>query len=51
MLDPRLVEEFSWSRIAAKRLDKLVVSMLREEFEEDAESLTYLPIGSEVNIA
>ena len=45
-LEPGRVEEFSWSRVAARRLDKLVVSMLREEFEEDAESLTYLPIGN-----
>jgi len=51
MLDPRLVEEFSWSRVAAKRLDKLVISMLREEFEEDAESLTYLPIGGKYCLA
>ena len=46
MLNPQVVEKFSWSRVVAKRDDKLVVSMLREEFKGDAESLTYLPIGS-----
>jgi len=48
---PENVEKFSWSRVAAKRLDKQVISMIGEEFEVDAESLTYIPIGKEYCLA
>ncbi len=48
---PENVEKFSWSKVAARRLDKQIISMIREEFEVDAESLTYIPIGNKYCLA
>lgn len=42
---PALVEEHSWTKVLARRLDKEVVRVLREEFEVEAEGLTYAPVG------
>ena len=43
----RSIERSCWRMVAAKRLDKRIVEVLREEFEPDAEGLTYIPMGSE----
>ncbi|RLF25004.1 MAG: hypothetical protein DRM97_02730 [Thermoprotei archaeon] len=48
---PKAIEKSSWSKVAAKRLDKQIIFMIREEFEVDAESLTYIPIGDEYCLA
>jgi len=45
MLKPEVIEEFAWSKILAKRLDKEVAEMVRRGFEEDAEGITYAPVG------
>jgi len=42
---PDTVENYSWTKILAKRLDREVVKVLKEEFEPDAEGLTYAPVG------
>jgi len=42
---PEVVERYSWPRVLARRLDKVVVGVLREEFEVEAEGLTYAPVG------
>ncbi len=42
---PESVEHYAWPRIVVKRLDRKVVEMLREEFEPEAEGLTYIPGG------
>ena len=49
--DPLNVERYAWSRVAARRLDKHIVSLIKEEFEPDAEGLTYLPIGDSYVLA
>jgi len=41
--NPATVETYAWPRALTKRLDKLVVEVIREEFEPDAEGLTYAP--------
>lgn len=41
--NPATVETYAWPRVLTKRLDKLVVEIIREEFEPDAEGLTYAP--------
>lgn len=46
---PELVETYAWPRLIAKRLDKLVVEMVREELEPEAEGLTYVPAPSGEN--
>lgn len=42
---PELVERFAWPKLLPRRLDKLVLELVREEFEPDAEGLTYMPMG------
>ena len=42
---PNIVEKYAWPRLLAKRLDKRIVELLKEEFEPDAEGLTYAPSG------
>lgn len=42
---PEIVEKYAWPRLLAKRLDKRIVEFLKEEFEPDAEGLTYAPSG------
>jgi energy-coupling factor transporter ATP-binding protein EcfA2 len=42
---PDLVESYAWPRLLVRRLDKLVVEMVREEFEPEAEGLTYAPVN------
>ncbi|MHA1594250.1 MAG: ATP-dependent nuclease [Candidatus Baldrarchaeia archaeon] len=42
---PSLIEGYAWAKVASKRLDKEIVSMIRDEFEMEAEGLTFLPIG------
>jgi len=37
------VEVYAWPRILTKRLDKRVIEIIREEFEPEAEGLTYIP--------
>ena len=39
------IETYSWPILAAKRLDKIVLKMVKEEFEPDAEGFTYIPLG------
>ncbi len=45
---PEVVEKYSWPKVLAKRLDKEVVKVVREEFEVDAEGLTYAPVGGSI---
>jgi len=40
---PDVVENYSSTKILAKRLNREVVKVLKEEFEPDAEGLTYAP--------
>lgn len=42
---PDTVENYSSTKILAKRLNREVVKVLKEEFEPDAEGLTYAPVG------
>ena len=49
--NPRLVEEYAWPRLLQKRLDKLVVGLLREGLEPEAEGLTYVPGGGSYFLA
>lgn len=44
---PEIVEKYAWPRLLAKRLDKRIVEFLKEEFEPDAEGLTYAPSGED----
>ncbi|OYT48559.1 MAG: hypothetical protein B6U85_02015 [Desulfurococcales archaeon ex4484_42] len=43
---PDLVENYAWVKVLTKRLDKEIVRIVKEEFEVDAEGLTYGPIGN-----
>jgi len=45
--EPKEIEKYAWARVAAKRLDKLIISTIREEFEPEAEGLTYIPMNDE----
>ena len=45
LMNPKLVEDFTWAKILSKRLDKHITKMIREGFESDAEDITYMPIG------
>lgn len=47
LANPRRVEKNTWSKILAKRLDKFIISMVKEGFEPDAEDITYMPIGGD----
>ena len=49
--EPRRVEEGVWPRLLARRLDKLVVELMREEYEPDAEDLTYMPFAGSYMLA
>ena len=49
--EPRVVEESVWAKLLAKRLDKLVVELMREEYEPDAEDLTYMPFAGSYMLA
>jgi len=51
LADPKRVEDVTWSKILAKRLDKFITGMVREEFEADAEDITYMPIGGDKVLA
>jgi len=42
---PDDIENFSWAKVLSRRLDKEVVKVIKEEFEVDAEGLTYGPVG------
>ena len=42
--DIKLIEEALWSRLLMKRLDKLVVDILRSGYDTDVEDLTYAPL-------
>ena len=48
---PTIVEAFAWPRILSKRLDKHVVEIIREEFEPEAEGLTYVPSDKDYYLA
>jgi len=45
--DLGVVEKYSWPKVLSKRLDKEVVRVIKEEFEVDAEGLTYAPVGED----
>lgn len=51
LADPKRVEDVIWSKILAKRLDRFIADMVREEFEADAEDITYMPIGGDTVLA
>lgn len=40
-----IIPTYMGARHIAKRLDKLVLELVREEFEPDAEGLTYMPVA------
>ena len=42
---PEVVEIYAWPRLLTRRLDKYVIEMIKEEFEPEAEGLTYVPSG------
>jgi len=44
--DIRSVERNILPKIYSKRLDKLIISLIKEGYEPDAESLTYMPVSS-----
>ena len=43
------VEVYAWPRLLTKRGDKYLIEMIKEEFEPDAEGLTYIPITERSN--
>jgi len=51
LANPKQVEDVAWSKILAKRLDRLITKMVREGFEADAEDITYMPIGGDKVLA
>jgi len=51
LANPESIENKTWPRILSKRLDKLIVDMIREEFETSAEDITYMPIGGTTALA
>ena len=40
---PKLVEGYAWPRLLRRRLDRVLVELLREGLEPEAEGLTYVP--------
>ena len=40
-----LIERNIWPKIYSKRLDKNLISLIREGYEPDAESMTYVPVS------
>ena len=51
LLNPKEIENTTWTSVSAKRLDKKIVEMIREELEREAEGLTYLPFGNTYTLA
>ncbi len=49
--NPRRVEERVWSKLLMKRMDKLIVELMKEEYEPDAEDLTYMPFAGSYMLA
>lgn len=50
--NPAVIERKVVSKLLSRRQDKLVVGLIREGYEVDAESLTYLPVvGEEFTLA
>ena len=47
----RELEKKVWSILLANRLDKELVSMIKEEYEPRAEGLTYMPLGNDYTLA
>ena len=39
------IEKNTWRSVTAKRLDKIIVKLIKEEFESESENLTYIPYG------
>ena len=39
------IEKNTWRSVTAKRLDKVIVELIKEEFEPESENLTYIPYG------
>jgi AAA15 family ATPase/GTPase len=42
---PKDIQLTVWSKLLNRRLDRLVVEVIKEEFESDAEDLTYKPVA------
>ena len=49
--EPRRIEEKVWSKLLMRRLDKLVVELMRAEYEPDTEDLTYMPFKGSYMLA
>jgi len=49
--NPGRIEDTTWAEILTKRLDKLLIGMIREGFEAEAEDLTYMPVGRDKVLA
>jgi len=45
------LEKQIWPLLLAERLDKILVSMIKEAYEPQAEGLTYMPLGDEYSLA
>jgi energy-coupling factor transporter ATP-binding protein EcfA2 len=50
-LTPQDLELRVWPKLLDRRLDTLIVEMLREEYEIDADDITYKPVGGEYVLA
>jgi energy-coupling factor transporter ATP-binding protein EcfA2 len=50
-LTPRDLEQRIWPQLLDRRLDTLIVEMLREEYEVDVHDITYKPVGGEYVLA
>lgn len=55
LLDGRIlasdVEQRVWARLLDRRLDKLIVELVREEYEPSVESILYKPVGGSFALA
>jgi len=49
--EPKRVEEGVWPKLLARRLDKLIVKLVKSEYEPDAEDLTYMPFAGSYMLA
>lgn len=48
---PKYIEERIWPKLLQGRLDKLIISMIKQGFEPEAEDLTYIPIAGNYALA
>ncbi|MHC1637258.1 MAG: AAA family ATPase [Candidatus Nezhaarchaeales archaeon] len=51
LTQPEVIEKTIWPKLLAKRLDKLIINIIREGFEPSSEDLTYMPIAGAFTLA